>query len=328
MADVSEQTYESTFSVGDHAELTLRNVRGGIEISGWERPEVSVVAVKKMGTEWGARESFDDTVIEMEHDGPRVRVRTHRSGGGGMLSWMGIGRTPPQVFYTIKVPATSAVSVRTVNGPLGISSVIGALYLRTVEGDIVIKRVSGQIITSSVDATIHGSEIGGTVATKTISGKVDLSQSQLTSFWAKSVSGDVRLETVIDPNGTYESSSVDGSFHLLVPPDSRATAEMTSVSGRASCDLICKVTEQRRGHWQALVNGGGAAISLKTVSGDLTISASSSLPGAAASAPQPTSAPAPANRDWPEMDILKSVERGEMTVEAAIARLAELDKGS
>lgn len=328
MAEINEQKYEQTFNVGDHADLTLRNVRGGVEITGWNQPQVSIVAIKKIGTEWGARESFDVTVVEMEQDGPHLRVRTHRRGDGSIFGWLGIGRTPPQVFYTIKVPVTSDVSVRTVNGPLNVADIIGAVYLRTVEGDITINRVSGQVITSGVDATIRGSEIGGTVGSKSVSGSIVLTQSQLTSFWSKSVSGDARIETTIDPSGSYTAGSVDGSFHLSVPPHSRASAEMSSVSGKASCELPCRVTEQTIGRWRALVNGGGAPVALKTVSGDLTIAAAANLRSANVPTAQPSAAAASANRDWPEMSILKSVERGEMTVEQAIARLGELDKGA
>jgi hypothetical protein len=328
MTDTNEQRYEQTFAVGDHADVTLRNVRGAVDIRGWDQPQVSIIAVKTLGTEWGAREAFDQTTVEMDHDGPRVRVRTQRQGDGGIFGWIGIGRTPPVVSYTIRVPATSNISVRTVNGPLTVAGIIGTLYLRTVEGAITINQVSGQIITSGVDAAVNGSEIGGTVAAKSVSGNISLTQSQLTSFWSKAVSGNVSLETTIDPTGNYESHSVDGSFRLRVPRDSRIAADMTSMSGRLVCDLPASVSHDVGGRWRANVNGGGASVLLKTLSGDLTINEATNLRGAAPVTSQPAAAPAPANRDWPEMSILKDVESGALSVEQAIARLAELDKGA
>ena len=291
MTEVNEQTYEGTFAVGTRADLTLRNVRGSIEVSGWDRPEVHVVAVKKLGTEWGARESFERTAVEMDQSGSHVRVRTRSHGDRGIFGWIGIGRTPPQVAYTVKVPATSDVSVRTVAGLLTVSDVLGTLYLRTVDGEINITRVSGQILLSGVSAQIRGDQIGGAVAIKTVSGHAVLAKSQLTSFLGKCVSGDVRIETTLDTTGTYESRTVDGSLHLIVPPDSRATGELESVSGRASCELPCQVSEERRGRvrWRGIINGGGATISLKTVSGDLMISAASDLAQAPVAAPSASS---------------------------------------
>ena len=329
-SELSEQTYESTFSVGQHAELTLRNVRGSIEVTGWDRPEVSIVAVKRIGSEWGARESFDQTTVEMTQDGRRVMVRTSRP-GPGLLGWMGIGRMPPQVFFTIKVPATSEVSVRTVDGPIKISNIIGSVYARTVGSDIQLEHVGGQVILSGVSARVMGTEVAGTVGAKTVSGDVTLTQSRLSSFWGKSVDGTVSLETTIDPAGTYDLHTVSGSFHLLVPPSSKLSAQMRGVSGRGMCDLPAQVNQNMqpgRSEWRAVVNGGGAALAFKTVSGDLTIGVSSKLPSAAPEAPAPAAPEAEAPRQWPEMSILKAVERGEMSVEDAVARLAELDKES
>jgi hypothetical protein len=122
--------------------------------------------------------------------------------------------------------------------------------------------------------------------------------------------------------------SVDGSFHLSVPAGSRASAEMASVSGGVSCALPHTVTEMRLGHWKAQVNGGGASVSLKTVSGSLVFDVATNLSATPPPTPPPSGTPVAASRDWPEMAILKAVEKGEISVEAAIARLADLDKGA
>jgi len=329
MADVTEQRYEATFDVGERAELTLRNVRGDIEISGWDRPQVSVVAIKKLGTEWGAHESFEETNVEMEQDGPRVRVHTHRREWGSIFSLIGIGRMPPQVDYTITVPVTSDVSIRTVEGKLTISNVTGSVYARTVSGAIHLERVSGQVITNCVNGSVHGIEISGTLAAKSVSGRITVTQSKLSSLWSKTVDGTVSLETTIDPTGTYEATSVSGSLHLFVPAQSRISAEFSGISGRATCDLPAKINQSGgpgRTHWQAIINGGGANVLLKTVSGDLTIGVSERLAAAEVATPPVPAAPPSSDQDWPEMSILKAVERGELSVEQAIARLSELDK--
>lgn len=135
MAEVSEQTYEKTFDVGARAQLTLRNVRGPIEISGWDRPQVQIVAVKKMGGEWGAHESFEGTTIEMEADGSDVRVRTRTLQDGGIFGFIGVGRTPPRIYYTIRVPVACELSIRTVEGRIHICDIVGSVYTKTVNGD-------------------------------------------------------------------------------------------------------------------------------------------------------------------------------------------------
>ena len=328
MAEPTEQSYEQTFDVGQRAELTLRNVRGPISISGWDRPQVSIIAVKQRGSEWGASDAFQDTTVEMEQDGAQVRVRTRYRGSSGFLGWVGFGRTQPRISFTIQVPAACDISVRTVSSDISISNVIGSVYAKAVNGDIKLESVSGQIITSGVDATVQGNALAGTLATRAVSANVIVKQSRLTSFWSKSVDGNVSLETTIDPAGAYDMRSVGGSLRMLIPSASKVSASLHGLSGQASCDLPCTVTEQARGRWAAQINGGGAAIALKTVSGDLSLRMSTSIP-AAAQPPAPTVATAgPVNADWPEMSILKAVERGELSVEDAVAKLAALDQAN
>ncbi len=324
MAAENEEKYEQTFVVGDKAELTLRNVRGSVEVVGWDRPEVHVVAVKRMGTEWGAHDAFEETTVRMEQDANRIRVRTYRADHVGLFGWLGIGRTPPEVSYTVQVPVTSDVSVRTIGGDIALSSIRGTVYSKTVSGNIELRSVSGHIIVSGISGRVKGSELSGNLAAKSVSGEVFVGLSHLSGLWSKTVSGSVDVETTIDPAGTYELSSVSGSFMLSIPPDSRATARLRASSGRAACDIPCRVTEQERGRWEAVLNGGGASIELKTVSGDLHIRPSSLA--AEGGAPVQETPAAGAAEGWPEMAILKAVERGEMSVEAAVAKLAELDR--
>ena len=77
----TEQRYEKTFNTGDRCELTLTNVRGSIRVLGWDRPEVSVVAVKRLGNYMGAQQSYDDTYVAMDQEGPAVRLaHAHHAG--------------------------------------------------------------------------------------------------------------------------------------------------------------------------------------------------------------------------------------------------------
>ena len=147
----TEQRYEKTFSTGDHCELTLTNVRGGVHVLGWDRPEVSVVAVKRLGTYMGAQQAYDETFVAMDQQGPAVSLRTRTARGFNPFSWMGLGTTPPEVEYTVQVPRQGEVAVRCVSGPLEIKDISGSVYARTVNGDIYLERLSGSIIVHGVN---------------------------------------------------------------------------------------------------------------------------------------------------------------------------------
>ncbi len=325
MAD--EERYEKTFATGDHCELTLVNVRGQVQITGWERPEVSVVAVKRMGHYWGGQESFQNTTVEMDQQGAAVSLRTRMARTFNPFGWMGIGATPPEVEYTVQVPVKSEVAVRTVGGLVQIAHVQGTVYARAVSGDIFLEKVAGNLIVHGVSGQVKAQEGSGNLGVRTVSGDVAVRQSRLESLAGKTVSGDIALESSLAVRGSYTAKTVSGDCRLFLPADTRANIQLTSTSGKAKCDLPCIVNEMHRGLWRGTLNGGGATVSVHSVSGDLIIGrgeeAGTRGAGELESPPAGEAAEAPESQESPEMAVLRAVEHGEMSVEQALQQLEE-----
>jgi hypothetical protein len=146
---------------------------------------------------------------------------------------------------------------------------------------------------------------------------------------------------------------VSGDLLLQVPQETRMTVSMKTVSGDLSCALPATTTEGGKRNRTLAVNGGGVPVQVKSVSGDCTIrAANSNLPPLPATAPlratappQPPAPPAmppmppmpgapPPMRDAaPESDfsetlsVLQAVERGELTIDEAMEKLATLEDG-
>lgn len=326
----TEERYERNFTVSECCELALKNVQGQVEVSGWDKPEVSVVAIKRLGTHWGAREAFEDTEVEMEQKGCQIYLRTRRQHEGGFFDWLwGGGRGPAPVDYTVKVPATSSVSISTVTCEVVARDIIGSLHARSVSGTVDVQRVGGNIILSTTNGKIQGAELGGTLGVKSVNGGIDLRRCSLTSLQAKTVNGKISVETSLDPQGSYSASTVNGSCRLAVPKDSRGTVEARFANGDVSCELPCQLLDSSRGHWHGQFGGGGGAnITFKAVNGGLTIAVSdqvANVPSAPPAAPAPS---APPGSESAEMAILKAVERGEMGVEEALQRLTEIEEAA
>lgn len=325
----TEERYERSFTVSECCELALKNVQGQVEVSGWDKPEVSVVAIKRLGTHWGAREAFAETEVEMEQKGCQIYLRTRRQHEGGFFDWLwGGGRGPAPVDYTVKVPATSSVSISTVTCEVVARDIIGSLHARSVTGTVDVQRVGGNIILSTTNGKIQGAELGGTLGVKSVNGGIDLRRCSLTSLQAKTVNGKISVETSLDPQGSYSASTVNGSCRLAVPKDSRGTVEARFANGDVSCELPCQLLDSSRGHWHGQFGGGGANITFKSVNGGLTIAVSdqvANVPSAPPAAPAPS---APPGSESAEMAILKAVERGEMGVEEALQRLTEVEEAA
>lgn len=318
----SEERVEQAFATGAHCELSLVSVRGTIKITGWDKPEVAVVAVKHLGTYMGAQQAFDETAVVMDQQGPVVNIRTRMSRGFNPFAWIGLGTTPPEVDYTVQVPFKSEVAVRTVSGPVQISDIQGSVYVRSVNGDLYLQNVTGNAIVHGVNGRFSGEELAGNLGARTVDGAISVRRSRLASLTAKTVSGDISVESPLDPQGAYSANSVSGSLHLFLPVDTRATIQLASTTGQAKCDLACKVSESRRGVWRGELNGGGATVEFHTVSGNLYVGVSGAEEPPVVASEEPAQ-PAAAG-EAPEMAVLRAVERGELTVEAALKKLEDL----
>lgn len=323
-----EQRYEQTFATGPRCELSLTNVRGSIQVCGWDKPEVQVTAVKRLGNYMGAQQAYDETIVAMEQNGEAVSARTRMEKGFNPFAWIGLGTTPPEVVYTVMVPRRSEVAIRCVSGPVEVRDVEGSVYARSVNGDIYLAHVAGNVMVHGVNGRVTGEDLRGQLAARTVDGVIAIHGSTLASVSARTVSGDVTLETGLQPTGEYAVRTVSGGLHLLVPTDAAASLELHSTSGRASCDLPCQVTDSHRGTWRATLGGGGANVSLRSVSGGLTVSlAGQTEPPAPQASPEPTEpeiAEAVPPKEAPEMAVLRAVERGELPVEEALKQLEGL----
>ena len=325
----TEERYERNFTVEECCELALKNVQGKVEVTGWDRPEVSVVAVKRLGDHWGAREAFANTEVEMEQKGCQIYLRTQRQHEGGFFDWLwGGGRGPAPVDYTVKLPAASSVSISTVAGDVLARDVIGSLHARSVTGIVDVQRIGGNIILSTTNGKIQGQDLGGTLGVKSVNGGIDLRRCSLSSLQAKTVNGKISVETSLDPQGSYSVGTVNGGCRLAIPQDSRGSVEAHFTNGGVSCELPCQILESSRGRWHGQFGGGGANITFKAVNGSLTITISDQVANVPVAAPTPSAPSAPPGSESAEMAILKAVERGEMGVEEALQRLTEIEEAA
>ena len=324
-----ENQYERTesFQVGPDCELDARNLRGSTDIQGWDEQQVQVVARMQR------QDNADPAEIEIGQEGDRVWARTKAaSGEGEWRRWLGM-RHPPRVDFVIKVPRHCRVSTSMVSGTTRVQGVEGKLTLSTVSGDVSLQDVAGQISLNSVSGDITAEGLEGEVKVNTVSGDVAIQESELVSLRGNTVSGDLRLESTLDSEGRYNLSSVSGDLRLVVPADTRCTATLSTMSGDLRTALPYEALENKRTRKRYAIQGGGVAVDLSSVSGDLRIAAMETAAAPASRAPATPATPAapstpvvPATTVAPvtRMDILRAIESGEMTVEAGLAKLNEL----
>lgn len=160
------QEFHQTYALAPEGRIVLKNVNGSVHITGWDRSEVKVDAVKKARTQ----QALDEARIEVNAGGDRIDIRTQYPDGNR--------RDAASVDYVVSVPRTAVLeNVATVNGPVRIESVSGPVKAASVNGNVEVNAASGDLDLDSVNGRVQASFERVTareVSLKTVNGAVEV----------------------------------------------------------------------------------------------------------------------------------------------------------
>jgi len=299
------ETIEKTFTVSSPASLSVNNIRGSVEIHPGEDGVILLAATKQSHT---GDEKRTEIEIKQEADGT-VKAATRFPDGG--WNWL-FGSQPCEVDYVVKAPRQCSLKLNGVSNTVLAEGFEGAASVNSVSGEITLRDLTGSVRIHTVSGNADGDHLAGTLDVDTVSGDVTLKESTLSSINSNSVSGDMDIHTPL-AEGPYGFKSVSGDVHLSVLPETHCTGELHSVSG----DLVSAfpITGSSRHHGSQTVNvqGGGVLISLKSVSGDLSLDCDGQI--------LPAAEPLKTISGEDRRAVLERVERGELTVDEALGKL-------
>lgn len=161
-------------------------------------------------------------------------------------------------------------TLHSVSGDMVLKHLVGDLDVHTVSGDVDLLQVSGKMNIHAVSGDVCGENATGHIHLDTVSGDLHLSGSNLPAVDARSISGDMDLQTILG-EGPYRFNTVSGEVRLVIPPDSHCSAELHSLSGNLDSSLPASSHHSGRGHHSMEIGGGGVQVQLHSVSGDLVL---------------------------------------------------------
>jgi DUF4097 and DUF4098 domain-containing protein YvlB len=253
--------------------VDISNVAGSVQVSGWDRSEVSVHAELGSGVER----------VEVSSEGGRTLIKVV------LPSHSGHG----EADLTVKIPKDSELDVSAVSSDIRVSGVLGVQRLNAVSGDVTaelagsdadVKTVSGDVRlkghgqtarlhASSVSGDVHVEHAGGDFEASTVSGELTASLDSARSIRARSTSGELTFEAKLARGAMVDVSSVSGEIKLRASADGGFVYEVSSFSGDIS-DCF-DVKPQRTGEYtpgstlQGTRGDGAGHVRLKTMSGDV-----------------------------------------------------------
>ncbi len=265
------QLADTTVSVPPGARLEMRVMGGSVEVDTWDADQIRVLA------EHGRRETLNIRTSDSV-----VRIDTRREGGFPGSN---------TVNYRLTVPHSMDLDFTGMNVDIQVIGGDGQLNARTVSGEIVARRLGGAVVVQSVsgDVEVEGaaetvtamstsgdvfiSDASGPLDARAVSGNVILERISSPDVEAYTVSGRIRFEGSLNPNGIYTLATHSGSITLVTPEAPDAALTLATNSGRFSTTIPSLTTiDHSPGRRRTYTVGNGSAvIELETFSGDIRI---------------------------------------------------------
>ena len=249
-----EQTeqFSQTYKVGADGALDLSQIAGDVRVITGRNNEIKVDAIKRVrhrNAEEGKR-LLTQLRVEVTQVGNRIEVRTiyPRTSGRGLSA---------EVDYTVVVPQSAAVSVKTISGDLSVTGVHGEVRAESTSGNVdvtgtpnlvVAKTISGDVRAKDISATtltlgtVSGSVIASALKVRalecgSISGDVQLSGLQVERLTAKTINGDIDFDGILARGGRYEFNAHSGDVRLVLANVSGFELDASTFSGSIRSDF-------------------------------------------------------------------------------------------
>jgi DUF4097 and DUF4098 domain-containing protein YvlB len=262
------------------SKLTLENVNGSIEITGWDQNAIDITATKYAETDQLLAQLSVDVAVAA--DGIHIRTIT-----------------PPEahnmgVKYVLKVPRRAELAeirssngsirvsetegpavLRTTNGSVHASKTRGKLEIGTSNGSVQIEENEGETDVHTSNGSVHASKISGPLTAVSSNGgmRVDMVESRGGPITLTTSNGGVDLKLGSATQSAVKAATSNGSITLRMPASAGAHVKaVTSVRDKVSSDFdVHREGENSESRLEGVVGGGGPTVELTTSQGSIRL---------------------------------------------------------
>ncbi len=288
---------DETRAVEGDGLVTVKIVRGQLEVIGWDQNEVRVVGTLD--------EALEEFIFETQGDHTHIEVKIEQSGSGSWysrnegseltiyvptdseLEFGGVSTdvSANKVSGDIKIgnvsgdiqvgPGRGEVDLSSVSGDINVKGRTGSLHANSVSGDVISEDNTGESDISSVSGDLDISNAGSDLELSTISGDIELVTSMLRAAEGQTVSGDIQITADAEGDGNIDLESISGSITLSLGGDIDGRFTLETGSGRISNQLTDDKPEvskfMRDKNLRFDLGDGKLRVDMSSQSGDLTV---------------------------------------------------------
>jgi hypothetical protein len=310
-------------SIGEHGSVSLSVTSGDVRaraIPGGDAHLTATFAIRA-SSDTEADRIFEAIQLQVQRGDGQLSVEEHDGGLslGSVIGRLFGGTGHADLTVEAEIPTAAGVRLAAVSSDMEVNGFLGEQHYRTVSGDLLLSQLGGsvQLETVSGDATLRADEPVALEA-QSVSGDLTISTPLLRRLRANTVSGDVELEAELADEGDFQVETVSGD--LVVGLLGNAIFEVHGLSTDVNSELDHRLEGQvdRR---RLIIGKGGPRLVFNSMSGDVDVRRPRRLKAPVASS-TPIPAPSPAEQTS-QLDVLRALERGEITVDEATRRLAQ-----
>src|SRR5664279_2072334 len=127
--------FHRTVPLSSSGRVSLENINGNVTVTGWDRNEVQIDAVKKARDQ----QKLDEARIEIDVSNDAVQIKTKYPEGHN-------NNNPATVTYELHVPRLARLDhINLVNGSLEVSQFNGEIDANLVNGKTDLRDLSGRL---------------------------------------------------------------------------------------------------------------------------------------------------------------------------------------
>ncbi|HEY4010412.1 MAG TPA: DUF4097 family beta strand repeat-containing protein [Acidobacteriaceae bacterium] len=265
---LADNTFDRTLTVSAQPDLYVTTGSGNIHIIPGSGTQIHIIGHVHAG--WSAFGDVNSRVQRIIDNPPITQsgntVRIGEVNDHSLFNNISID-------YDINVPEDVALNLHSGSGDVEINQVGRFLSASSGSGNVRAHGVHGPAELDSGSGDLELEETGaGDVKAKTGSGNIQV-RGMNGSLTARSGSGDITADGQLQGGGMITTGS--GDVKLRLASNSRFTLEAATGSGDIRVHMpgvVATNSDMSRHHVTTQINGGGAALEIRTGSGDIEIS--------------------------------------------------------
>lgn len=276
-AAAQERTINETRAVDAKARISIENLAGLVDVTGWDRNEVQITGtLDEKATKLDISGGGHALTIEVQY--PDQRNLNIDKGSRLIL------KVPRGCELEVE-SVSAAITVADVAGKVSAESVSGNVTVRGAPSDLEIETVSGEIDVEVAGASMDLASVSGSILARgvssdleasTVSGEIEvIGSGPIAQLETESVSGSMKVVATPAASARWDLSAHAGNIDLTVPSGVNARFAIGTFSGNirdAFGHEAARTNEYAPGSELTFTQGsGGAEIDIESFSGNVAI---------------------------------------------------------